>query len=99
MLPRVPFREWACKALQCVLIHFIQNNMESKEFELIQDIKAAKAAQIKQKEDSRTASFSGKKNGVSVLKVRGINGSVSFTVIKKNSNICHNFQLHSARGT
>ena len=62
--------------------------MKGKCFESIQDIEAATTAQLKTltKEDFRTASESGKNDGISVFEVRGrtlkgINGNVSFTVI------------------
>jgi len=63
--------------------------MKDKRLESIQDIEAATTAQLKtRKRTSRTASESGKDDGISVFEsggggriLRGINGNVSFTVI------------------
>ena len=61
--------------------------MKGKGFESIQDIEAATTAQLKtRKRTSRTASKSGKNDGISVFEargsiLRGINGNVSFSEI------------------
>jgi len=65
----------------------IKITMKGKCFESIHDIEAAMTAQRhSRKRTSRTASESGKNDGISVFKARGsilmgINGNVSFTVI------------------
>jgi len=80
--------------------------MKGKRFESIQDIKAATTVQLKtltkhwQKRTSRTASESGKKDGISVFEargsiLRGINGNVSCTVVNFfYLNIHHIFWSH-----
>ena len=62
--------------------------MKGKSFESAQDIEAAATAQLKnsRKRTSRTASESGKNDGISVFEarwgiLRGINDNVSFSVI------------------
>ena len=66
----------------------VKMTMKGKHFQSIQDIEAATTAQLKRltKQDFRTASESGKNDGITVFKarasiLRGINGNVSFTVI------------------
>ena len=87
------------KILGCDLIHIIHRHHATsgstpkakwpfrvKKFESIQDIKPATTAQLKTRyRTSRTASESGKNNGISVFQqgvyFKGVNGNASFTVI------------------
>jgi hypothetical protein len=60
--------------------------LKDKHFDSVQDIEAATTAQLKtRKRTSRTASESGKNDGISVFEarrsiLRGIKGNVSFAV-------------------
>jgi hypothetical protein len=84
----------------------VKMTLKGKRFESIQDIEAATTAQLKTltKRTSRTASESGKNDGINVFEargsiLRGINGNVSFIVIHfLNLNIHRIFLSHLVFG-